>query len=240
MIKIGKPQVKSDATTATLFVDITIDDICKEVWFRVDKKFEDYLCYERGDAYVIAVLNYAMRNHHDIVSEAPLTEDLYYNIDKYLVDAIAQYNKDFYRPNITADVASEALPCAGAVGTGISCGVDSLHALACQTAMKFKRHNITHLTFNNVGSHGEGEYAEQLYQARLERPRAFAKEYGFEIVASVRRMAFMFSRRSRRQSLLSAQMRSKRSAFMIRISNMRLPPTAWTAIPFSELQEKRR
>ena len=184
MIKIGKPQVNSDATTATLFVDITIDDICKEVWFRVDKKFEDYLCYERGDAYVIAVLNYAMRNHHDIVSEAPLTEDLYYNIDKYLVDAIAQYNKDFYRPNITADVASEALPCAGAVGTGISCGVDSLHALACQTAMKFKRHNITHLTFNNVGSHGEGEYAEQLYQARLERPRAFAKEYGFEIVAS--------------------------------------------------------
>lgn len=184
MIKIGKPQVKSDATTATLFTDITIDGVCKEVWFRVDKKYEEYLCHERGDAFVIAVLNYAMRNHHDIVSEAPLTEDLYYNIDKYLVDAIAQYNKNFYRPQITADVASEQLPCAGAVGTGISCGVDSLHALACQTAMKFKRHNITHLTFNNVGSHGEGEHAEKLYHARLERPRRFAEEYGFEFVAS--------------------------------------------------------
>lgn len=184
MIKIGKPQVKSDASTATLFTDITIDGDSKEVWFKVDKKYGEYLCYERGDAFVIAVLNYAMRNHHDIVSEAPLTEDLYYNIDKYLVDAIAQYNNDFYRPQITAEVASEPLPCAGAVGTGISCGVDSLHALACQTSMKFKKHNITHLTFNNVGSHGEGERAEKLYHARLERPRRFAEEYGFEFVAS--------------------------------------------------------
>lgn len=184
MIKIGKPQVKSDASTATLFTDITIDGDSKEVWFKVGKKYGEYLCYERGDAFVIAVLNYAMRNHHDIVSEAPLTEDLYYNIDKYLVDAIAQYNSDFYRPQITAEVASEPLPCAGAVGTGISCGVDSLHALACQTSMKFKKHNITHLTFNNVGSHGEGERAEKLYHARLERPRRFAEEYGFEFVAS--------------------------------------------------------
>ena len=184
MIKIGRPQVKSDALTATLFTNITIDDNCQEVWFKVDKKYEEYLCYERGDAYVIAVLNYAMRNHHDIESEAPLSEDLYYNIDKYLVDAIAQYNKDFYRPQIKAEVASEPLPCAGAVATGISCGVDSLHALANQTALKFKKHNITHLTFNNVGSHGEGKYAENLYKLRLERPRSFAKDYGFEFVAS--------------------------------------------------------
>lgn len=184
MIRIGIPQVKSDAMTATLFANISIDGNSQKVWFKVDKKYEDFLCYERGDAFVIAVLNYAMRNHHDIVSEVPLTEDLYYNIDKYLVDAIAQYNSKFYRPQITAEVASESLPCAGAVGTGISCGVDSLHALACQTTMKFKKHNITHLTFNNVGSHGEGEQAEQLYRKRLEQPRKFAEEYGFEFVSS--------------------------------------------------------
>ena len=184
MIKIEKPQVRVDGATATLFAYVIIDSVSKEVWFKVDKKYEEYLCYERGDAFVIAGLNFAMRNHHDIVSEAPLSEDLYYNIDKYLLDAIAQYNKDFYRPQITADVSSESLPCAGAVGTGISCGVDSMHALASQTAMKFRKHNITHLTFNNVGSHGEGEKAENLYRVRLERPRRFAEEYGFEFVAS--------------------------------------------------------
>lgn len=60
-----------------------------------------------------------------------------------------------------------------------------LPACSCQSnSNEVQKHNITHLTFNNVGSHGEGEHAEKLYQARLERPRAFAKEYGFEFVAS--------------------------------------------------------
>lgn len=184
MITIGTPRISTEAQTATLSASITIDGDCKEVWFKVDRKFEEYLCHERGDAYVIAVLNYAMRNHHDIVSEAPLSEDLFYNLDRYLIDAIVQYNKNFHRPQITAEIASDPLPCAGAVATGISCGVDSLHALANQVGTKFIKHNITHLTYNNVGSHGEGEYAEKLYRARLERPRKFAKEYGFEFVAS--------------------------------------------------------
>lgn len=95
MIKIEKPQVRTDGATATLFAFVTIDSVRKEVWFKVDKKYEEYLCYERGDAFVIAALNFAMRNHHDIVSEAPLSEDLYYNIDKYLLDAIAHTTRTF-------------------------------------------------------------------------------------------------------------------------------------------------
>ena len=95
-----------------------------------------------------------------------------------------KHNKDFYRPIIRAKVASEPLPCANAVGTGISCGVDSLHAVANQTNLIFKNHNITHLTFNNVGSHGEGKRASDLFAKRCERPIRFAKEYGFEIIVS--------------------------------------------------------
>jgi hypothetical protein len=48
---------------------------------------------------------------------------------------------------------------------------------------RYSRLNITHLTFNNVGSHGEGEHARKLYQSRMNRPKAFAKEYGYEFVA---------------------------------------------------------
>ena len=88
------------------------------------------------------------------------------------------------RPKIEAPIASQALPCAGAVGTGISCGVDSLHAIQNQTNSDFSGHNVTHLMYNNVGSHGEGEYAQQLYHSLLERPRAYAREYGFEFVAT--------------------------------------------------------
>lgn len=184
MIRIEKPQLISNAQEARLETYISIDDVRKKIWFSVDKEYGQYLCYERSDAYVIAVLNYAMRNGHDISCEAPLTEELYYNLDKYLIDAIKEYNPDFYRPIITAPISSELLPCGGAVGTGISCGVDSLHALASQTDLKFKHHNITHLTFNNVGSHGEGERAKELFRMRLDLPRKFAEEYGFNLVIS--------------------------------------------------------
>lgn len=184
MIKIEAPQLISNENEARLETYISIDDIRKKIWFSVDKEYEQYLCHERSDAYVIAVLNFAMRNGHDISCEAPLTEELYYNLDKYLIDAIKEYNPDFYRPIITAPISSDLLPCAGGVGTGISCGVDSLHALVSQTDLKFKRHNITHLTFNNVGSHGEGERAGELFRKRQELPRKFAKEYGFKLVMS--------------------------------------------------------
>lgn len=184
MIHIGKPQISFDTQFATLSTEIIIDGEQDIVWFKVDRCYGEYLCYERSDAYVIAVLNFAMRNNHDIECETPISEDVFYNIEKYLIDALVRYNDSFYRPTISAPVASEPLPCANAVGTGISCGVDSLHALSNQTNLKFKNHNITHLSFNNVGSHGEGEKAIDLFTKRTKTPKEFAKEYGFEIVIS--------------------------------------------------------
>ena len=184
MIRIEQPQLVSNENESRLETYVSIDGDRKKIWFSVDKEYEPYLCWERSDAYVIAVLNYAMRNGHDIECDAPLTEDLYYNIDKYLIDAIKQYNPNFYRPNISAPISSDVLPCARAVGTGISCGVDSLHALASQTGLKFNKHNITHLTFNNVGSHGEGEKAQKLFKERLELPKIFANEFGYKLVIS--------------------------------------------------------
>lgn len=184
MIKIEQPRIAIDGQSACLEAYVSIDSKRDEIWFRVDKRYEDYLCFERSDAYVVAVLHYAISNGHDIKCEAPISEYLYYNIEKYLIPAIVSYNPTLHTPKITASIASDTLPNAGAVGTGISCGVDSLHAMSNQTNLKFKNHNITHLCFNNVGSHGEGERAKELYRKRLDRPRQFAEEYEYTFVAS--------------------------------------------------------
>lgn len=184
MIKITQPYVLLEENSAILESYIYIDNEKHKVWFKVDINFKDFLCYERSDAFVIAVLNFAMRYNHDIECEAPISEELFYNLDKYFIDALKQSNKHFYRTKIFAEISTEYLPCAGAVGTGISCGVDSLHSIASQTELKFIRHNITHLTFNNVGSHGEGNIAEKLYKERIEQSKKFAEEYGFVFVAS--------------------------------------------------------
>lgn len=184
MIKIEKPFIENDDKYATLNSYITIDGEKKLLWFKVGIEYKNYLCYERGDAFLIAVLNYAQRNRHDIQIEAPITEELLYNIETYLLDSLTKYNPDFYRPIIKAEISSEVLENAGAVGTGISCGVDSLHVLASQNDARYPHHKVTHLTFNNVGSHGEGEYARQLYNDRLRKPKQFADEYGYAFVPS--------------------------------------------------------
>jgi len=184
MIELGIPSVKYSDGKAILENDILIDGRKQKLWMKVDEKYGEYLCHERNDAYLIACINYAMRNRHDIVSRQPITEALLFNIENYLKPALLENNPHFHNVKIQTEISSELLPSAGAVGTGISCGVDSLHALSKHTGSEFTTRNITHLAFNNVGSHGEGDAGRKLYESRIDRPRRLAEQYGFGFVAS--------------------------------------------------------
>ena len=80
------------------------------------------MCYERCDAIVIGLLNYAMRFGHDIKSDVPITEELLYNIETYLIPSLTRYDEDMYNTKIIAPTISDPIKTEGAVGTGISCG----------------------------------------------------------------------------------------------------------------------
>lgn len=84
MIKIGVPYIEKGEEYSKLNCDVIIGEKENKIWLEVDKIYNDYLCTERWDAYVIGVLNYAMRNHMDITSEIPITGELLYNINRYL------------------------------------------------------------------------------------------------------------------------------------------------------------
>lgn len=182
MIIIEKPEVHIIDGKARLQTNIDIDGQKKFIWFEVNEKYGEYLCFERSDAFVIALLNYAMREGHDITCKAPMGEELYYQITTYLIDAVYKGSRKMYNTQIISDIDSSKLPSANAVGTGISAGIDSFHTIANHSNSRFKNHNITHLVFNNVGSHGEGERAKDLYKGRLESVRKFANEYHYEFV----------------------------------------------------------
>lgn len=182
MIAIGKPHISSRGGKSRLAADVDIDGTEREVWFEVDSALEQYLCHERGDAFAVAVLNYAMRHGHDIVSKAPLGEDLYYQLTTDLIPVLAANSGCMHPTRLDAEVDSALLTNAGAVGTGISCGIDSFHVLATESQAKFPKHRLTHLAFNNVGSHGEGEQAQKLFAERRALARRFCEEYGFAYV----------------------------------------------------------
>lgn len=184
MIIIEKPEVVIIENRARLQTNIDIDGQKKQIWFEVDTKYKEYLCYERSDAFLVGLLNYAMREGHDIICIAPIGEELYYQITNYLIDAVYEGSKSLHKTKINADIDITKLPSAKAVGTGISAGIDSFYSIANHSNSRFENHNITHLAFNNVGSHGEGERAKKLYKGRLELAKKFAEEYQYELVES--------------------------------------------------------
>ena len=182
MIKIGQPFLIEKDNMARVISELTIDGETCQLWAEVDKKYAQYICYEHSDAFVVAILHYAIMNNHDIICEAPMNEDLYYQISTYTIDALTKWSPNMHKIMLKSEIDSQRLPCAGKVGTGISCGIDSFHALALHADIKMNRHRITHLLFNNTGSHGEGVAAEKLYNERRNRIESFCSQYGFDLI----------------------------------------------------------
>lgn len=183
MIRIDSAQVRYNEEKARLVYLVEEDNIKREIWFEVDAKYGKYLTSERADALVIGVLNYAMRHGHDIKSVVPITEELYYQLETELIDSVyGGSNGRLHRTTIEAPVATDPLPCAGAVGTGCSCGVDSIYSVATHTDSKFESFNVTHLLFNNVGAHGVGQRAKRLYSGRRELVESYAKDVDLPLI----------------------------------------------------------
>ncbi|MDD4101982.1 MAG: hypothetical protein PHU80_05050 [Kiritimatiellae bacterium] len=192
MITIRRPIVVSSGERVRLTVDIDVDGETRNVWFEVAAEYRDYLCHERADAFVIGLLYWSMLHHHDIVCEAPIGEDLIFQIRTYLIPALANNSAALHPTVITAEIDSGTLPNAGAVGTGVSCGVDSFHAISAQANSPYPSMRLTHLALNNVGSHGGGSEGRRNYEKHRQHVQAFCKEYGFKLVLSDSNIADVF------------------------------------------------
>ena len=94
MIIIDKPIIKALEDKTALIANVTIDGKQKELFFKVDNEFASYLTYEVGDAFVIGLLHRAMQMGHDIVSRAPVSENLLYGITKFLIPNLLMGDKN--------------------------------------------------------------------------------------------------------------------------------------------------
>ena len=200
MITIRKPEIFEHNGKVRIqnIIDIETGNgkESKNLYFDIGPEFAQYLCPERSDAYVIGLLNYAMRNKHDITCEVPMTERLYYQITTYLIPTLSNHSKVLHPTAILTALERESIANAGAVGTGMSCGVDSLHVMAAQYAAQESGHSkesgdqylpngepiVTHLVHANVGAHGIGERARILYPGVEANASNFANEAGLPII----------------------------------------------------------
>jgi len=184
MIFLHRPYIKKEKKTSRLVFDITIDDMEKQVWFEVDSKYAKYLCEDRVDAIFVGLLSYALRKGHSIKSDSYLTEDILFQVKEYLIPSLVKHGKAL--KDISIDIKTKpAVDNIGAVGTGCSCGVDSIHAFVTKSHLSNQKFAVTHLCINNVGAFNEC-YQEagidHVRAVRIEKSKEFAKEVGLPLI----------------------------------------------------------
>ncbi len=123
------------------------------LWFAVPVEYKNYLCADRGDAFVVAMLWYAMITGSDIESVAPMSERMVFHITRYLIPALCTQENGYRRIHITGPTTDLPYQNIGGVGTGMSCGIDSFYTLheytRDDTPVKYR---LTHLCYFNMGA----------------------------------------------------------------------------------------
>ena len=160
MIIIGRPYIEEIDNKARLVCDVSVNGDMKHIYVEVDKQYEKYLCTERCDGFLIVLFYYAMRNELDIVCEAPVSEDLFYQITEYLIPLLRRTSDDnLYNINISCLTACNLVN-EGAVGTSVTGGVDSFYSIYKNINNTLDSKKLTHLTIMSIADSykKEGRY----------------------------------------------------------------------------------
>ncbi len=152
------------------------------LFFEVEDKFGKYFDASRADCFVVALLPQAAMDGIDIESRVPVSARLLFQLNTFLCGVLAKVYAE-RKVKISAPLAEECAENAGAIGTGITCGVDSLYTVAEYSRTPFPKQNLTHLCLFNVGSHDIGaDNPAEMERVRTDLARSFCSENGYEFL----------------------------------------------------------
>lgn len=167
------------------FGDVKTDYTEKTLWFAVRNENADMLTDETYDAFVLVPLYLAMYYHTDLHICGKMSKLLYQNIKWYVRQILCDFSPDLAMVDVKADGFGVVSGKGKLIGTGISCGVDSL----CTIMDHFVKetdpdYRINSLFLFNCGTHGvyENPATYRLYEARYEMNKKAADELGLPVV----------------------------------------------------------
>lgn len=179
MLQVGKLYIQRTQGHSRLCADITLNGRGTTLWFGVEEAREDYLCADRSDAFVMALLPTAMRGGHAIVCQTPMSQRLHYQLTNYLIPSLCAAGDLYHPASIQAPLTSDPVPNKRGVGTGFSGGVDSLYSIF--THGRDSTYPLTHLALFNVGVF-EGPGFREAFRKSCRSAQKFAEEMGLELV----------------------------------------------------------
>ncbi len=179
-IKISKPYIEEIDSEVRLCSDLDIAEKKYKQFFSVDKKYGKYLVDDRADAFFVSLFMFAMKNGMDIISEAPITKKLLWQIKNYLMPMIVSNIDKYQMINIMADGTEKILECEGAVVTGWTGGVDSMYTL--MKSMQSETFKLTHLFIANNGALEDADNRKLLNLLVEKAKNTVAKKFGLEVI----------------------------------------------------------
>lgn len=186
-LQIGIPFIRQNGNRTQLIAKITESDKPSyELWYETSAEYGKYFVSDRIDAFLVALLPYAMQNCLDIISDSTVSEKLELQISKFLMPILSRYS-DIYN-EITVSVKNKSdvnINSEKGCATGFSRGVDSFDTI--KDALECGDQSLTHLTFFNVGSHrSTGNYTKEqsvkLYNDRLKTTVESSKIFNLPLV----------------------------------------------------------
>ena len=182
-IKIGKPEVIVEGGRCVLRAVINDDGVKKTLDYKVDAKYGEYLTWERSDAFVLALMYYAMVFKKDIEWETPCDERLIFQLSNFFIPAYDREIDFMHSIDLIGPTTAERLPSANGVATGFSNGIDSSYTIYKFMDYADPKYKLTHLIFTDcMFTYHTKEYQEDFVNEYLGILPNCAEELGLEFV----------------------------------------------------------
>ena len=181
MIRIGKIEKTVSGGKARVAAPIEIDGKIYPLWFEVAERFSDFLCADRCDAFVAGLFPLALKTRQDIAFESPITWQLKDGFEHDFIDVLCQRQKDLYRVRLIGEVCEPIRKSEDVIGTGVSCGVDSLFTIKRRLVDSYADRK-RYLLLNNITDEDGDRQAR--FECLRENATSLAAELGIPLIVS--------------------------------------------------------
>jgi hypothetical protein len=179
-MQISKPEIIQHEDETTYQVKVESADGAETLWYSLQSKFAGLLT-DSCDAPLVALLIPAMANGEDIHIAGAISEMLYYNLSRPYQRLLQHIIPSLHTVQIHPDTLRSSDRPAPGVAAAFSGGIDSFSTLGNhflkEVPASFK---ITHLLYNNIGSHGTN--AELKFRRRYTSLAPMVEQMGLPFI----------------------------------------------------------
>jgi len=181
-MRIHVPEIHRERDAVRIAALVERPGHSQRLWYSVPHCYEEYLSRDRLDPFVLGLLLLAMKDGEDIHVDGVMSEKLFYNLTNHFTRLLRIVMPALKDIEVVPEQLGGATSGQGrGVGLGFSAGVDSFCALADHFLDPVPdSFRVTHLFFNNVGSHGVG--GRRLFEERFAGVLPVARELGIPVV----------------------------------------------------------